>query len=367
MATKLLGYARLIADYKLKAMPLMEQSIIDSAVRGRDRRTKNGQNVLLFSPQYEHENSLTEHLQFALKYEGVNLSILNLLFRQPIQAALESWIQTSPASSYARRTCFLYEWLTGQKLADEISVPNRERYINAADGKLQFVLPGGEKNIRYRITNNLPGTPEFCPMVRKTEYLCAMISKDLRTQVSATVARYDPNLLKRAANLLYLKETQSSFEVEREIPSPTKAQRFADMLKQADPGIPLTERRFADLHNIVLDPRFREFTWRSQQNWVGKDHGYRKQIDYIPPRPEDLPQLMNGLIETVSKCSAVAKSPEIKGDTNNNYDPVVLAAIVSFGFVFIHPFMDGSYISSPGKARTGTAPANGSVTHQLYR
>jgi hypothetical protein len=342
MAIEIQGYARLIAEYNLKALPLMEYSCIDSAVRGRDRRTQNGQTILYFSPRYQHQNSLTEHLQFALKYEGINLHVLTLLFEQPVQTELENWIRTSPASSYARRTCFLYEWITGRQLANEIGVPKRERYVNAADGKLQFVLPSGEKNVRYRVTNNLPGTPDFCPMVRKTEYLSTMVEKDLRTQISATVASYDQDLLKRAVNFLYLKETQSSFEVEREKPSLKKAQRFADLLKQADPNTPLTEKRLVELQNTVIDSRFRELTWRGEQNWIGKDHGYRKQIDYVPPRPEDLVQLMNGLIETASRCSEVATKTEKTGDANDVYDPVILSAVISFGFVFIHPFMDGN-------------------------
>jgi hypothetical protein len=358
---QLLGYARLIAKCGLKALPLMAYSRIDTAVRGRDRRFVNGQLVLHFESRYQPVDSLTGHLQFALKYEGVNLYVLDLLFQQRIQTELENWISASPASSYARRACFLYEWITGQKLADEIRIPGRERYVNAADDKLQFVLPGGEKNARYRVINNLPGTPAFCPMVRKTEYLQTMVAKDLREQVSATVARYDPGLLKRAAGFLYLKETQSSFEVEREKPSPTRAQRFADMLKQADSRMPLTEERFSQLQNAALDPRFHEFTWRSQQNWVGKDHGYRQQIDFIPPRPEDLPHLMGGLIKTVSKCSNAATQKEADSETGSGYDPIVLAAAVSFGFVFIHPFMDGNgrihrYLIHDVLARTGFTP-----------
>jgi len=342
MATRQLGYAQLIAEYHLKAVPLVEYARIDSAVRGRDRRVVQGQVVSSFEPRYQPDDSLTGHLQFALKYEGVNLQVLGLLFEQTIQDQLENWILTSPASSYARRACFLYEWITGRKLSEEIRVPGRERYVNAADDTLQFVLPGGEKNTRFRVNNNLPGTPQFCPMVRKTEYLRTMVAKNLRAQVSSTLAKYDQSLLKRAAGFLYLKETQSSFEVEREKPSPNRAQRFADMLKQADSNIPLTAERLSQLQNAAIDPRFHEYTWRSEQNWVGKDHGYRKQIDFIPPRPEDLPQLMNGLIETVSKCGKSVSINGVGSGDDNRYDPVVFAAAVSFGFVFIHPFMDGN-------------------------
>jgi hypothetical protein len=321
----------------------------------------DGQTVLHFEPAYRPDDTLTGHLQFALKYEGVNLHVLELLFAQPVQTDLENWLYGSPASSYARRICFLYEWITGQKLANEIKVPKREGYVNAADDRLQFVLPNGARNTRYRVVDNLPGTPQFCPMVRKTEYLQAMVAKNLRAQVGATVARYDPTLLKRAAGFLYLKETHSSFAVEREKPSPTKAQRFADMLQQTDPGMPLTAERFTELQNAALDPRFHEFTWRQQQNWVGKDHGYRQQMDFIPPRPADVPQLMNGLIETVAKCSQVESKNRTDGSTSDGYDPVVLAAAVSFGFVFIHPFMDGNgrihrYLIHDVLARTGFTP-----------
>ena len=361
MATKLLGYAHLIAEYHLKALPLKVYSRTDSAVRGRDERSLNSQTVLHFEPAYRPDDTLTGHLQFALKYEGVNLYVLELLFAQPVRTDLENWLHDSPASSYARRACFLYEWITGQKLANEIKVPKREGYVNAADDRLQFVLPKGARNTRYRVVDNLPGTPEFCPMVRKTEYLQAMVAKNLRTQIGTTVARYDPALLKRAAGFLYLKETQSSFAVEREKPSPDKARRFADLLQQTDPGKPLTAERFTELQNAALDPRFHEFTWRQQQNWVGKDHGYRQQIDFIPPRPEDVPQLMNGLIATVAKCTESELENRTDAGTGSGYDPVVLAAAVSFGFVFIHPFMDGNgrihrYLIHDILARTGLAP-----------
>jgi len=110
----------------------------------------------------------------------------------------------------------------------------------------------------------------------------------------------------------------------------------------ADSGMPLTEERFTALQNAALDPRFHEYTWRRQQNWVGKDHGCPQQIDFIPPRPEDVPHLMRGLIATVAKCSGAVAKSDADGGMGDSYDPVVLATAVSFGFVFIHPFMDGT-------------------------
>jgi hypothetical protein len=105
---------------------------------------------------------------------------------------------------------------------------------------LQLAPPHGDRDKRFRIQNNLPGSRDFCPLIRMPPYLQGMLATDLR----------------RAAAYFYLKETQSSFELEREKPSPQKTQRFADLLRQADTQTPLAEERLLDLQHAALDPRF---------------------------------------------------------------------------------------------------------------
>jgi Fic family protein len=51
---------------------------------------------------------------------------------------------------------------------------------------------------------------------------------------------------------------------------------------------------------------------------------------HISARAEDLDSLLAGLIETY----------QLLGDSD--YDPVLMAALIAFGFVFIHPFEDGN-------------------------
>ena len=136
----------------------------------------------------------------------------------------------------------------------------------------------------------------------------------------------------RAANFLYLTETHSSFEVERVKPTATRAQRFADLLREAEVGAPLSEERFVELQNAVVDPRSMEATYRFEQNWLGTDFGHRKKIDYVPSRPEDVRSLMNGLVAMAERLRARPGS----------IDAIVAASVISFGFVFVHPFMDGN-------------------------
>lgn len=346
------GYSWLQDRYQLPVINLWQYCYIDSAARGRDEQDLGTHRIQLFAGNYQPEDTLAGHLQFALRYEGLNLQLLALLFPLVDHQELVSWISHSPNSTYARRACFLYEWLCQEALPIDEPVPSRVRYVEVVDTQLQFGSGIIERDTRYRVMNNLLGARNFCPTVRKTDFLLAMTEKDLRKRTQETLAKYDPDLLRRAAAFLYLKETQSSFEVERETPSADRAQRFADLLRQADTSEALTEERLVELQQAVVDARFHEFTWRQQQNWVGKDLGYRQQIDFVPPRPGDVPALMKGLQGMAVKSRLLNHtnqhlrvSSRARGEDEDlglSTDPVVYAAAIAFGFVFIHPFMDGN-------------------------
>lgn len=343
-----LGYSYLLEQFTLNALPLDKVARLNKTVRGRQLQQQGGQTVEDFEPNYAPEQSLTGQLQFALRYEGINLQVLALLFEKAGRDELSAWLQASPESRYARRACFLYEWLTGQSLPIEDPVSARARYVPVIDADQQFVLEKGERVSRFRVLNNLPGSRAFCPLVHKTDYLKTALNKDLKQRALQVLANYDQDLLRRAAAYLFLKETQSSFEVEREKPSPQKAQRFADLLRQADTREAISEERLVELQQAIIDPRFHEFTWRSQQNWVGKDLGYRKKIDFVPPRPEHVPGLMAGLII-------------IAENLISELEPVIAATSVAFGFVYIHPFMDGNgrihrYLIHDVLAKAGFTP-----------
>ncbi len=330
MVTESIGYARLIQTHHLPARQLASFAVIDSAVSGRQITDTGDFDLMRFEPKYRPSPTLVGDLQFALRYEGINLEVLALLFTSAGRAELEAWLAAKPESHFARRTGYLYEWLTGNELA--ATAPPKAAYVPIVDEKLQFGLAGGARNAKFRVIDNLPGNRKFCPLVRKTALLQAMAGKDLKRRAQETLAKYDRDLLRRAAAFLYLKETHSSFEVEREKPSPDRAQRFADLLRQGESGTPLSESRLVDLQNTVVDPRFHEFSYRHKQNWIGEDLGYRKKVDFVPARPEDVPELMNGLVDF---SETLRSKPE-------SMDPVVAAASLAFGFVFIHPFMDGN-------------------------
>lgn len=330
MAQEPVGYSHLIEQFQLPARQPAAVAVIDSAAKGRQKTTEGDIELMQFESRYRPKPNLVAHLQFALRYEGLNLEVLALLFTKTGRSEIEANLVEKPESSFARRIGFLYEWLTGEKI--NAAVAPRAAYIRVVDETLQFGLGEGPREGKFRVINNLPGNNQFCPMVRKSNFLQGMVRKNLKQRTIDTLAKYDPDLLRRAAAFLYLKETHSSFEVEREKPSPNRAQRFADLLREAERSIPLSEDRLVQLQNAVLDPRFHEFSYRNKQNWIGEDLGYRKKVDFVPARPENVRDLMTGLVEF---SESIRANPE-------NLDPVVAAAVLAFGFVFIHPFMDGN-------------------------
>ncbi len=332
MATYLAGYSWLIQKYSLAARQQSITATIDSSVNGRVRHTHGRQVSLRFAPVYRPDDALVPQLQFAFRYEGINLEVLALLFQANGADELNTWLRGSPESAYARRACFLYEWLTGNANVITAKAAPRSKYVALVDSKLQYCVQRGEEETKFRIHNNLPGNRNFCPMVRREDQIDRMIGKNLSERARTVLDQYDPDLVRRAAQYLYLAETHSSFEIEREHPSSSKAQRFATLLQEADANLPLSEDRLLDLQHAVVDTHIPEFSYRTTQNWIGTDTGTRRVVSYVPPRPEHVRNLMDGLVATHERWRRDPKS----------FDAVIHAAMISFGFVFIHPFLDGN-------------------------
>jgi hypothetical protein len=166
------GYAALIDAYGLR-VPLPRTLC---AIGERHRLVEEG-GWRIYSPRYAPEASLEGHLTFALKYEGLDLAVLKRLFLSAGPREIEALVRAKPTGSYARRIWFLYEWLTGGTL--DLPDALRGAYVPVVDPDQQFAALG-QSSSRHRVKNNLPGTPDFCPLVFRTERLHAFMALDLR-------------------------------------------------------------------------------------------------------------------------------------------------------------------------------------------
>jgi hypothetical protein len=322
------GYAALIDAFlgtpRGPSVPLPRQL---SAIGARHRAVDTPE-WRLYSPRYEPQPTLEGHLTFALKYEGLDLAVLKRLFLAVGPADVEAIVRARPTGSYARRIWFLYEWLTGQKL--DLPSANMGTYVLALDPSQQLGIEG-ENSPRHRVKNNLPGTATFCPLVFRTPAIEQFTAMNLAGRAREIVSRVPRDLMARTAAFLPLKDSKSSYVIEGERPPQGRIQRWGRAIGEAGRKA-LTLDELLRLQRIVIgDERFVHLGLRREDGFVGEhDRHTRAPIpDHISARPEDLPSLVEGMI-------AFDRSAE------EHLDAVIAAAVLAFGFVYVHPFEDGN-------------------------
>ncbi|TJV07871.1 MAG: cell filamentation protein Fic, partial [Mesorhizobium sp.] len=104
----------------------------------------------------------------------------------------------------------LYEWLTDTRL--DLPDATAGRYVPVVDPELQWAAQD-KTAPRYRVKDNLPGTPYFCPLVFRTRVLEEFIGLDLPRRAQAIVADVPRDLLARTAAFLLLKDSRSSYAI----------------------------------------------------------------------------------------------------------------------------------------------------------
>ncbi len=329
MSNQPIGYSALIEKLTLKVNPHHVASYVALQGRGHTDFDQNRQ-VRVYPKSYalKDPDNVLSHLEFALKHEGINLEIAQELFLLIDKRTICQHIQLQPTGKYNRIIWFLYEFLIKVRL--DLEDCKKLNYVDLLDSEQYFTLPG-IKSPRHAINNNLLGDQEFCPIIRRTHKLTTYIEKHFDIEAQKIAKQYDPKLISRASYYLYAKETRSSYAIEREKPSKKRIQRFVEILKKAPSIQHLSKEILVELQNAIVDPRFKDEDYRKSQNYIGENISeYQQKIHYISPKPEDVPALMSGLLAVLEKVSKI------------EFPPVILAATISFAFVFIHPFEDGN-------------------------
>ena len=245
----LAGYSALIDRFDLQ-IPLPPYL----AAVGMRRKPTSSEQWQLITNRQAVPTDLAGHLDFALKHEGVKLSVLSALFRVAPKKDLEDWISAAPGGANTRRIWFIYEWLTGEML-DVPPVP-KIRAVPMIDRSMQFGLEGGNRSSRHSVVDNLPGTREFCPLVRRTSKLDEFEARGFDQLARDVIGRTHPDIVARAAAFLLLKDSKSSFFIESEKPTAKVAARWAQAISEAG-SRPLTVEELERLQKIVIaDARF---------------------------------------------------------------------------------------------------------------
>jgi hypothetical protein len=322
----LAGFAAIVHTLAIQA-PVRNPSCISSInIKGHIREQGKW---TIYSRRYQIAPTIEAHLEFALKHETLDLLVLKRMFSVIDPKNIRQHILSSPKLPVMRRIWFLYEMLTGISL--EIELDPEVKNIDLLDSRLYFVNPKAVVSRKHKVRNNLLGTYNFCPIIRKTDLLITFVEQNLSKVALATIGKASQAIIARAASFLLLADSQASFQIEGERPPRNRVERWGRAVMQAgrhELSIPELMR----MHNILIeDHRFVKAGFRTDGVFLGERTTSGEPLpEFIGANPSDLHELIHGLLEANSLMTA------------GSCDAVLQAAAVAFGFVYIHPYEDGN-------------------------
>ncbi|PCI78232.1 MAG: cell filamentation protein Fic [SAR86 cluster bacterium] len=323
--TQLAGWTALVRTYGIDAPVRNFSCVSDKHVRGNKRTEDNWE---IFDKRYKPSDSLEGQLNFAFRHEVIDLLVMKRVFDALQLEDVANFVLSTPTGATARRVWFFYEFLTGRKL--EIKDSETVTAVDAFEPDKYFAVKG-KLSQRHRVRNNLLGPKEFCPVIRKTDTLSKLISLNLDAKAKETIGKIGAQVIARAASFMLLADSKASFEIEGERPPKNKLDRWGRAVLEAGKR-PLNQTEIYRLHQLLIgDDRFTEIGYRSEGVFLGeRDQNHDPIPEFIGARHEDVPDLMFGLNE----CNNLLRTSLL--------DPVLQAAVIAFGFVYIHPLADGN-------------------------
>ncbi|MEA2080262.1 MAG: Fic family protein [Pseudomonadota bacterium] len=323
--SQLAGWATLVQALGLQA-PVRQPSCVSEKHIGGSQREEGCWRV--FDKRYQPGDQFADQLTFALRHENIDLLILKRAFDAVPKAVLEEYVRSAPSGTQTRRAWFFYETMTGQTLNVE-DAPNVTA-VDALDATACFT---GKAKLsrRHRVRDNLLGTGDYCPVIRRTAALEEFAALGLAERAAETVRRTGRHLVARAASFLLLADSRASFEIEGERAPRNRLERWGRAVLQAGKN-KLTIEEIVRLHSVLIeDTRFVFPGLRPDGVFLGeRDHIGDPLPEFIGARPQDIDDLCTGMLATNNRMR------------DDKHDPILQAAATAFGFIYIHPFQDGN-------------------------
>ena len=321
-----IGYQWLAERYGISPVQAFRT---DSVIaKARSTRQEDGYVHEYYLPSARPADSLAGHLTFAFKHESIHLEFLARLFDAVPVPDLEAWVRAEPTGQYARRAGFFYEYLTGRQLAfPGVTAGN---YVTALDADTCMTASQPVNNPRWRVRDNLPGTRDYCPLVLRTARVRQAEQYDCAQHLADLEAEFGADVLQRSVVWLTIKESRASFAIEHDEQHVDRVRRFAAVMEQrcGQYEEPLSDTALVALQSQILGARATRYGVRRSPVFVGEVDGFTEVVHYIAPHWDDAPALLSGLRSFATRTAGA---------------PALLrAAVLSFGFVYIHPMSDGN-------------------------
>jgi hypothetical protein len=323
--TRLVGLAALVNALKTPAPVRTLACVSDGHING-SIRTEGPWRI--YDKRYWPGDTFGDHLDFALRNETLDLLVLKRVFQSIGTKIMEEFVKATPTGIPARRAWYLFERMTGRVLdiPDDPGVPA----IDLLDSDAYFT---GKPSLsrRHRVRDNLLGNEAYCPIIRRTEKLARFTKSGLAEKAAEILGHTGRHVVTRAASFLLLADSRASFEIEGERPPRNRLERWGKAVVQAGKN-KLTLDEIVRLQDVLIeDRRFVHVGLRPDGVFLGeRDHNHDPLPEFIGARPADLPDLMARMLEANDRMG------------RDGVDPVLQAAATAFGFVYIHPFVDGN-------------------------
>ncbi len=321
-----IGFKALEAKFGVMlAQPLRVTSII-----GTSRATRESLRGIenQYPAVYRPADTFAGHFEFGLKYEEIDLEFFTRLFAACGPQPLEEWCRAEPFGQYARRAGFFYEWLTGNRL----DVPDLTggTYVNAVSDDAYLTRTKAVRERRWRVNNNLPGTPAFCPIIRRSPALTQALQFNPLDALAELDHQFGEDVLMRAAAWLTLKESRASFLIEREADQTDRVKRFVHVMAEYCGKLdePLGTDGLAVLKKGILGAAALRLGVRRSPVFVGQATIREDVVHYIGPHFSVLGDMLAGL--------------QAFEQATRGRESLARAAAVAFGFVYLHPMSDGN-------------------------
>lgn len=325
---KKVGFTWLQEKLNIRGFRLTHESYIGTVDR-IELSTTNNVVVRIFKSKYDVDtDNPMHHLEFALKYDDLNLAFVKEVFNSIDYQTITDYIKAKPNRKYPRIIGFLFEFLGGKPIEVAVKTSNYEDVLDSS----RYITGDVRKIPKWKVNDNLLGSEEFCPIIRKTAELNDLLDWDIEGAIENLKYEYSPEIFRRASYYLYKKESKSSSEIEQEQPPKDRMERFISLLEEAGQKSfeeVLSEKELVRLQNAIVDSRYADKGFRDFQNYVGQTmRDYTQKIHYVCPPPQFVGSLMQGMVGLNKK--------------NTSTKTIVKAAMVSFGYVYVHPFEDGN-------------------------
>jgi len=316
-------------------------------------KKKNNDEYNLYFTYSEKEilNSSLHNLIFIIKnfeeyFFNLNQFIIKEILEKINLEEFKKNVENKPNSEFLRKIWFLLEKILKIEIKFSSEFIVKKSYINILNDEIFIVFDNSRDNSwiisteqcsrdrKFKIIDNsLWEFGKFNPIIIKQKLNKNIFETDFNKNLENINSEFDKEIIEKAVNYLYTKETKWSLEIEWEHFHQSKNRWFLKLISNIPIKEKLEKNDIIDFYNLIYNDN--KLDYRKEQNYIGSWNWmmWENIIEYIPPKSEDLEELMNELIKFYNK-------------NKKSLNPIILASILSIFFVLIHPFLDWNWRTS---------------------